>query len=111
MEFDQRFAVHGTDFVHYDFNFPSKIPKEILGTFDLVIADPPFLSEECLTKTSETIKLLAKDQIVLCTGVIMGELAEKLLNVKSCKFKPEHRNNLANEFSCFANFDLDDALR
>lgn len=46
--------------------------------FDLVIADPPFLSEECLTKTTETIKFLSKKNIVLCTGNIL------ILETKTC---------------------------
>ena len=38
------------------------------SSFDLVLADPPFLSDECLTKTAVTLKFLAKDKILLCTG-------------------------------------------
>lgn len=38
--------------------------------FDVVFADPPFLSEECLTKTAVTVKFLAKDKIVLCSGTL-----------------------------------------
>ena len=38
--------------------------------FDMVIADPPFLSEECATKTSVTVKYLAKKdaKLLYCTG-------------------------------------------
>jgi hypothetical protein len=36
---------------------------------DLVIADPPFLSEECLSKAAETMRLLSRaGKLVLCTG-------------------------------------------
>lgn len=41
--------------------------------YDLVIADPPFLSDECLTKTALTIKFLAKKDIVLCTGTFHNQ--------------------------------------
>ena len=37
----------------------------------MVFADPPFLSEECLTKTAVTLKYLAKRKIVLCTGKLL----------------------------------------
>ncbi len=37
----------------------------------------------------------------------MEELAGRLLSLKVCEFVPRHRNNLANEFRCFANYDLD----
>ncbi|XP_075216053.1 EEF1A lysine methyltransferase 1 isoform X2 [Lycorma delicatula] len=70
--------------------------------------DPPFLSEECLQKTAVTVKFLAKDKIILCTGAAMERLAEKLLGVKKCKFEPRHKNNLANEFSCYANYNFDE---
>ncbi|XP_053613448.1 EEF1A lysine methyltransferase 1 isoform X2 [Plodia interpunctella] len=111
LEYDRRFEVHGPDFIFYDYNTPEKLPPEALHSYDLVVADPPFLSEECITKTSETIKLLAKDKIVVCTGTVMRENVEKLLALKICEFQPHHRNNLANEFSCYANFDLDGILR
>ncbi|XP_063831188.1 EEF1A lysine methyltransferase 1 isoform X1 [Ostrinia nubilalis] len=111
LEYDRRFEVHAPDFIFYDYNTADKLPPDVLNSYDLVVADPPFLSEECITKTSETIKLLSKDKIVVCTGAIMKENVEKLLDLKLCNFQPHHRNNLANEFSCYANFNLDDILR
>ncbi|OXU30096.1 hypothetical protein TSAR_004185 [Trichomalopsis sarcophagae] len=110
LEFDKRFSIFGPDFIFYDYNTPQDIPKDLYGQFDLVICDPPFLSEECLTKTAITVKLLAKKQIVLCTGAVMSELAERLLNLKKCNFEPHHKNNLANEFWCYSNFDFDKYL-
>ncbi|XP_046492679.1 EEF1A lysine methyltransferase 1 [Neodiprion pinetum] len=110
-EYDQRFAVFGSDFIPYDYKSPLEIPRELAGDFDLVLADPPFLSEECLTKTAVTIKFLSKKNIVLCTGAIMSELASRLLGVKKCSFEPRHKNNLANEFWCYSNFDFDKALK
>lgn len=68
-EYDKRFAVYGSDFTFYDYNSPMDIPKQFQKSFDIVVADPPFLSEECLDKTSQTIKFLAKDKIILCTGI------------------------------------------
>ena len=58
----------GEDFVMYDYNEPLKLDPGMKGAFDLVIADPPFLDQDCLTKTSVTIKFLSKDKIILCTG-------------------------------------------
>lgn len=111
LEYDRRFEVHAPDFIFYDYNLPEKLPPEVLHSYDLVVADPPFLSEECITKTSQTIRLLAKDKVVVCTGAIMKENVERLLDLRQCQFQPRHRNNLANEFSCYANFDLDIILR
>ncbi|KAJ8668834.1 hypothetical protein QAD02_000098 [Eretmocerus hayati] len=109
-EFDQRFSVFGTDFIFYDYNTPQNIPADLHGIFDLVICDPPFLSEECLSKTAITVRLLMKKKVVLCTGAIMEELSSKLLAVKKCTFTPHHKNNLANEFSCYSNFNFDNCI-
>ncbi|XP_041970014.1 EEF1A lysine methyltransferase 1 [Aricia agestis] len=111
LEYDRRFEIHGSDYVFYDYNHPLKLPADLTQSCDLVVADPPFLSEECITKTSETIKLLAKNKIVVCTGAVMKDHVEKMLQTKACKFEPKHRNNLANEFSCYANFNLDSMLQ
>ncbi|XP_076392913.1 EEF1A lysine methyltransferase 1 isoform X2 [Megachile rotundata] len=110
-EYDERFKVFGSDFVPYNYKYPLNIPRDMSTLFDLVIADPPFLSDECLTKTAVTIKFLAKKNIILCTGAVMSELAERLLNVKVCNFIPHHRNNLANEFYCYSNFNFDKMLK
>lgn len=67
-EYDSRFNIFGGDFLQYDYKFPLDVPRDMSSQFDLVIADPPFLSDECLTKTAVTIKFLAKKNIVLCTG-------------------------------------------
>lgn len=67
-EFDKRFSIYGSDYVFYDYNEPMQFDKELLNSFDLVVVDPPFLSEECLTKSLETTKCLTKKHMMLCTG-------------------------------------------
>lgn len=68
-EYDRRFAIYGEEFVFYDYNNPLDLPEKIAPhSFDIVVADPPYLSEECLRKTSETIKFLTRGKILLCTG-------------------------------------------
>nr|AHZ08394.1 N-6 adenine-specific DNA methyltransferase 2 [Nilaparvata lugens] len=107
LEYDRRFSAYGTDYIFYDYQSPLELPRELEHQFDVVVADPPFLFEECLQKTASTVKFLAKDKIVLCTGAVMEELACSLLNLHRCSFKPKHKNNLANEFACFSNYDFD----
>ncbi|XP_060535424.1 EEF1A lysine methyltransferase 1 [Cylas formicarius] len=109
-EYDTRFAAYGSSFVFYDYNSPQNIPQENKHDYDLVVADPPFLSEECLTKTAVAIKFLTKGKIILCTGTKMAELAQKLLDVRDKSFKPKHKSNLCNDFSCFSNLDIDQLL-
>lgn len=107
LEYDRRFDNHD-DFIFYDYNEPLKLPDRLQPrSCDLVIVDPPFLSEECLTKAAVTTRHLAKDKIVLCTGAMMEDVAKKVLNVLPTSFVPRHRNNLANEFRCFTNYKSD----
>lgn len=69
-EYDKRFAVFGPTFYFYDYNRPENILPECISSYNLVIADPPFLSEECLSKVSVAIKKLLQEggKIILCTG-------------------------------------------
>ncbi|XP_063984735.1 EEF1A lysine methyltransferase 1 [Diachasmimorpha longicaudata] len=110
-EYDTRFSIFGKDFVRYDYKSPLNLPRDMSSMYDLIIADPPFLSEECLTKTAVTMKFLTKRNLVLCTGAVMEDLAERLLDLKKCKFEPHHKNNLANEFYCYSNFNFDKLLQ
>ena len=77
-EYDKRFASVATgDFVYFDYKNPMSFGQTTSDSeinlreyFDIVIADPPFLSEECMTKTSVTVKYLAKAdaKLLFCTG-------------------------------------------
>ncbi|XP_072021955.1 EEF1A lysine methyltransferase 1-like [Amphiura filiformis] len=104
-EFDHRFATYKEDFVFYDYNKPLELPKEIESqSYDVVVADPPFLNEECLAKTAETVKYLTKGKVILCTGAVMETQAKELLDASVCLFIPSHTNKLGNEFRCYANY-------
>jgi tRNA G10 N-methylase Trm11 len=49
LEYDERFAVF-KEFVRYDFEKAIQLPAELKGSFDAIICDPPFLSQDCQTK-------------------------------------------------------------
>ncbi|XP_077977382.1 EEF1A lysine methyltransferase 1-like [Glandiceps talaboti] len=106
-EFDPRFEMYGENFVFYDYKSPLDFPKSVEPhSFDIVVADPPFLSEECHVKVAQTVKYLAKDKILYCTGAVMEKALEEKLGLKICKFQPKHERNLANEFRCFSNYEI-----
>lgn len=105
LEFDKRFQIYGDDFQFYDYKEPLNLPLDWKESFDIVIADPPFLSEECLCKTAVTAKFLTKGKIILCTGAVMEELAVKLLDARPCSYLPQHKNQLQNDFRCFTNYN------
>lgn len=44
----------------YDFNAPEDVPAELHHTFDCVVIDPPFITEEVWHKYAATAKLLLK---------------------------------------------------
>lgn len=71
LEFDRRFATYGDDFIFYDYNEPLSLGGSAAPqSFDVVLADPPYLSKECLEKVAKTIKHLSKGKVLLCTGVL-----------------------------------------
>ncbi|CAL8111624.1 unnamed protein product [Orchesella dallaii] len=107
-EYDKRFQAFGSLFHFYDYSDPDNIPETCAGAFSVVIADPPFLAEECLEKVAVTIKKLLQEngKIILCTGAVMEPNAKQLLNLKRTTFVPHHKNNLGNEFACFSNYEI-----
>lgn len=114
-EFDTRFSVFGEDFVYYDYK-DVQIQESLLNAFrdyfDIILADPPFLSEECIEHVANLIKGLKKENadIVMCSGETAGVWIRDSLKLNQCKYQPEHERNLANEFCAYASFDLDSIL-
>ncbi|XP_049284112.1 protein-lysine N-methyltransferase CG9154 [Anopheles funestus] len=113
-EFDERFASYGDNFQQYDYNkaFDPEYMDAYADQFDLIIADPPFLSEECIEKIGAIVTKITKQnaKVILCSGAVVQEWAKEHLGVSLCQFRPEHERNLGNEFCSYANFDLDDIL-
>lgn len=120
LEYDRRFEVVGSEFDFYDFQHPLRLPAHLGGRFDRIICDPPFLSEDCQTKTALTARFLAKTwsgpseqalRFISCTGERMESnilrLYEKI-GVRTTTFEPEHSKGLSNEFRCYSNFECDD---
>uniref|UniRef100_A0A182FMU6 Protein-lysine N-methyltransferase n=2 Tax=Anopheles albimanus TaxID=7167 RepID=A0A182FMU6_ANOAL len=114
-EFDERFAYHGDHFHQYDYNraVEPNYLNEFREAFDLIIADPPFLSEECIEKMGIIMKKMAKPncKLILCSGAVVQDWASQYIGVTMCDFRPEHERNLGNEFRSYANFDLDSIIK
>jgi EEF1A lysine methyltransferase 1 len=119
LEYDRRFEVVGPDFVYYDFEQPLVLPREMKNCFDRIICDPPFLSEDCQTKTALTVRFLAQAwrhmdaeagglRFISCTGERMESTILKLygkIGTRTTSFEPKHSKGLSNEFRCYANFE------
>ncbi|KAJ3044303.1 EEF1A lysine methyltransferase 1 [Rhizophlyctis rosea] len=120
LEFDRRFDVFSRDFVFFDYNKPTELDERngsrpLHQQFDFIIADPPFLSNECWEKTAQTVRWLSKpsepdteglgSKLLVCTGQVMASKVETELGAKETTFHPAHRNGLSNEFRCYANYN------
>jgi len=109
-EFDKRFEMYGKQFAFYDFNSPASVDKAFTHSFDYIIADPPYLNEECMSKTGETMALLCRtDQtpMLLNTGAILRELVFAELGLRECVWFPTHSKHIQNEFRSYCNYASD----
>src|ERR1700721_143289 len=101
-EYDSRFeklTPTKDTFINYDFNIPLRFPSFLRGKVDRVLADPPFLSDECLTRTAVTVRaLLRKDagaKTMVCTGRKMEDMVPRLFpGVRRMDFEPRHKGGL-----------------
>ncbi|KAG2683212.1 hypothetical protein I3760_10G021900 [Carya illinoinensis] len=113
LEYDKRFEQYGNDFIFYDYNQPEELPLELKHAYGIVVADPPYLSMECLEKVTRTISFLsrpAEPHLLLLTGEVQKDRASELLGLHSCGFRPRHTSKLGNEFRLFTNYDPKDRL-
>ncbi|KAI1207776.1 putative N6-adenine methyltransferase-domain-containing protein [Annulohypoxylon truncatum] len=121
LEHDQRFAIF-SEFIFYDFLQPTKLPAHLKGAVDRIICDPPFLSEDCQTKTALTVRWMSRTfagagsqgqphpRLIVTTGERMEPLITKLyrsLGARTTTYEPVHAHGLGNEFYCYANFECD----
>ncbi|CDP10544.1 unnamed protein product [Coffea canephora] len=108
LEYDKRFEQYGSEFTFYDYNQPEDIPASLNHSFPIVVADPPYLSKECLEKVTQTISFLlrpGKSFLLLLTGEVQKDNAAALLGLHPCGFRPQHSSKLGNEFRLFTNYD------
>ncbi|KAK4281769.1 hypothetical protein QN277_013224 [Acacia crassicarpa] len=108
LEYDKRFEQYGGDYTYYDYNKPEELPSGLRNAFKVVVADPPYLSKECLEKVVETISFLKQPRepyLLLLTGEVQKERAAEVLGLYPCGFRPQHSSKLGNEFRLFTNYD------
>ncbi|KAH0609597.1 uncharacterized protein H6S33_013083 [Morchella sextelata] len=112
LEFDDRFDLFD-EFVHYDFKYPLRLPESLKGKFDRIILDPPFLSNDCQTKSALTVRWMMKpwtpsNRLIVCTGERMQGLVEKLYKhagIRTTTYEVRHMKGLSNEFLCYSSFE------
>lgn len=77
-------------FVAYDCYKPLAVPSELLGQFDLLVADPPSMHEQVLRNYAATIKLLGAPgaRVLFSTLEAFSSLMLDLLGVLPRPFRP-----------------------
>jgi len=93
-------------YVFYDFNYPTSIDANLRGLFDVIVIDPPFISQSVWKSYATTVTLLAKEGAhIICTTVAENEaLMERLFMCQKNKFQPSIPN-LTYQYNTYANFE------
>jgi len=107
LDFDRQWEAD-PGFVFYDFNAPADLPADVLHTFDFVLVDPPFITEEVWVKYAQTTKLLLREGgRVLCTTIAENaSMMEDLLGIRPVLFRPSIPN-LVYQYSVYTNYTSD----
>mmetsp|Transcript_5369 Transcript_5369/g.11800 ORF Transcript_5369/g.11800 Transcript_5369/m.11800 type:complete len:264 (+) Transcript_5369:59-850(+) len=92
----------------YDYKDPANVKEECLGVFDLVVIDPPFITQSVWENYAITAKLLAKgdtsEQRIIATTVNENDILMKdLFGCKPAAFQPSIPH-LVYQYSVFTNF-------
>jgi hypothetical protein len=105
-DYDRQWDSH-PNFRFYDFNDAETIPKDMRGSFDMCVVDPPFITEDVWRKYAEAVKLcLRPGGTVMCTTVAENErLLDSLFGgINFVKFMPSIPN-LPYQYRLFINFE------
>ncbi|ODV76672.1 uncharacterized protein CANTADRAFT_58033 [Suhomyces tanzawaensis NRRL Y-17324] len=115
-EYDKRFELLAgkEHFYFYDYTRPDDIPLELKHNCHRLLIDPPYLQEDCQTKSAMAAGNLLVEKatdtqqikLISSTGERMGEIVKKNYpETFVTNFFPEHMNGLSNEYRCYANFE------
>lgn len=110
-EYDDRFAVFGDQFVHYDYRKPHDIPDGHIGAYSVLLVDPPFLNEPALAGFQATCTLLRQSSttpVIAATGAMVSNFVQKLLGARPTMFPIAHTHGLSNPFRIYVPNGRDD---
>ena len=92
----------------YDFNWTNYDEKfsDLKNTFDFIVIDPPFITEEAWSKFASFAKYLSNDKCKILVSSIAenDEKLKRLLNLNIKAFKPSIPH-LVYQYNFFANYD------
>ena len=98
---------NASQYVHYDFHKPEQIPEELFHSFDGIVIDPPFVTEEVWLLYAKAVDiLLAPGGKLICTTIAENEkLLARLFGVTAAAYKPSIPN-LCYQYDLFCNYKL-----
>lgn len=93
-------------YVFYDFNDPTNLPVELLGRFDFILVDPPFITREVWEKYVVTVRLLAASNArILCTTIAENaQMMSEILGLAPTLFRPSIPN-LVYQYNIYVNYN------
>ena len=95
-------------FVYYDFNKNSELAQDLLGTFDMVVIDPPFITREVWEKYAECAKMLLNKEgpmMYLISTIDENEsMIKELTGSDKAVFRPSIPK-LVYQYSFYANYE------
>uniref|UniRef100_A0A804NEQ0 Protein-lysine N-methyltransferase n=1 Tax=Zea mays TaxID=4577 RepID=A0A804NEQ0_MAIZE len=83
LEYEERFGQYGGDFTFYDYNRPEELPAAMKHAYRVIVADPPYLSKECLEKVAKTVSFLARPEGSFLLLLTEEEMAVTITWVKA----------------------------
>eukprot|EP01039_Chlorochromonas_danica_P009255 gene9257-10218_t len=101
-------------FVFFDFHETEKIPVNLKDTFDLLVIDPPFITEDVwrlyaasahylLKKGQDPVSGLPLGKVILTTVIENEPLLEELFQARATRFRPSIPH-LVYQYSLFTNY-------
>ncbi|CAK9783649.1 hypothetical protein CC85DRAFT_312231 [Cutaneotrichosporon oleaginosum] len=104
LEYDTRFAVF-PEFRAYDYARPLAHLPDVQAA--VVLVDPPYVNDECFSKTAETARALAgpDTKFIACSGWVVRECVAQTLGARMANFRPGHAGGLATPFRAYVNYE------
>uniref|UniRef100_A0A0G4I283 Uncharacterized protein n=1 Tax=Chromera velia CCMP2878 TaxID=1169474 RepID=A0A0G4I283_9ALVE len=110
-DIDSQWAGH-PGFVQFDFRKPEAIPQEERGAYDMVVIDPPFITEEVWSQYATAASMLLRQggggRLLLSTVAENLEMLRRVFNeprLVPLPFKPSIPH-LVYQYDLFANFPV-----
>ncbi|KAG2378866.1 hypothetical protein C9374_008014 [Naegleria lovaniensis] len=106
-EFDKKWE-KDQGFVFWDFNQPDNVDSSLLGTFSLILIDPPFITREVWENYTSIAKKLGKPGCKLICSTISenADMMKNLLEVTAVEYQPSIPH-LVYQYNLYTNFKHD----